>query len=162
MPPLLQAEADSLRAMPKRLTKAAHLVFEMPPAGDKRTFELESLDRRTAFLLDVNRAGRIKLTRCSNLERYRTTEILARLDIDGPPHTNPHVAAVPVAMLAAHNGATIPCPHFHFYVEGFEDRWAIPAIEAGLTTTNDLVQALRQFMTHCGVEDVPTIQYPMV
>jgi len=147
--------------MPKRLTKAARAEFGMPSVGDGQTYQVESLDGRIAFLFDVNRRGKFKLTRCSYLERYRITDILARLDIDGSPHTNPSVTTPPLPALAAHNGARIDCPHFNYYVEGFDDRWAVPAAEAGFHQTTDLVLALREFMTHCGVQNVPTIQYPM-
>ena len=161
MSELQQAEADSLRTMPKRLAMSQRFRFGMPLAGESCTFDVESLDGRTKFLIDVNRRGKIKLTRCSYLERYRTTDILARLDIDGPPHTNPTVVTPPMAALAAHVGVKIDCPHFHFYVEGFEDRWAVPASEAGFHKTTDLVQALRDFMEHCGVTEVPSIQHPI-
>lgn len=148
--------------MPKRLTKVARTDFEMPFAGDGRVYQVESLDGRTSFLFDVNRRGKIKLTRCTYQERYRVTDILARLDIDGPPHTNPATTSPPLAALTAHNGASIACPHFHFYVEGFDDRWAIHAAEARFQKTTDLVLALREFMIHCGVQEVPTIQYPLL
>lgn len=147
--------------MPKRLTQAARADFGMPQAGEGMTFQLESMDGRTAFLIDVNRRGRIKLTRCSYQERYRVVDILARLDMDGPPHTNPAAANPPLPILGPHNGATVPCPHFHFYVEGYDDKWAVPATDAGFTHATDLVQILREFMDQCGVQDVPTIQYPM-
>lgn len=159
--PLLQAEADSLRTAAKRLTKAARAEFAMPSSGEGRTFQLESLDGRDAFLIDVNRRGKIKLTRCSYLERFRIVDILARFDIDGPPHTNPTAIAPPLTILTPYNGMTLPCPHYHFYVEGYDDRWAIPAADAGFQQTRDLVAALREFMLHCGVQDVPTIQYPL-
>lgn len=145
--------------MPKRLTAAGRKAFAMPFAGDSQTFEVESVDRRVAFLIDVNRRGKIKLTRCSYLERCKVTDILARLDVGGPPHSNPSVPNPPLAVLAPHNGACIPCPHFHFYVEGFDDRWAIPANEAGFRQTTDLVGTLRDFMNYCGIQDVPDIQY---
>ena len=159
--PLLQAEADSLRKMPKRLTKAALAEFGMSVAGERLEFALESLDGRTAFLIDANRPGRIKLTKCTYQERYRVVDILARLDIEGPPHTNPTATKPPLPILEAYNGVQLPCPHFHFYVEGYEDKWAVPASVAGFSQTIDLVAALREFMTHCGVQEVPTIQYPM-
>jgi len=159
--PLLQSEADALRTMPKRLTKAARAEFGMPSAGEGMTFALESLDGRTAFLIDANRRGKFKLTKCTYLERYRVVDVLARLDIDGPPHTNPAVTNPPLPMLAPYNGATVPCPHYHFFVEGYEVRWAVPATVVGLNETTDLVLALREFMTHCGVQEVPTVQYPM-
>ena len=37
----------------------------------------------------------------------------------------------------------------------------MPASVVGLIQTTDLVLALREFMTHCGVQEVPIIQYPM-
>jgi len=56
--PLLQAEADALRIMPKRLTRAARAEFGMPSAGEGMTFALESLDGRTAFLIDETAPAR--------------------------------------------------------------------------------------------------------
>jgi hypothetical protein len=159
--PIPQAEADLLRTMPKRLMKQSREMFDMPHAGEGVTFELESMDGRIEFKIDVNRRGKIKLTRCTLGERYRVTDHLARLDIDGAPHTNPTVAVPPLQVLVPHNGRVMPCPHYHFYVEGYEDRWAIPAEEAGFQDTVDLVRATRDFMIHCGVADVPTIQYPI-
>jgi hypothetical protein len=55
--------------MPKRLTNAARAEFGMPAAGEGLTFALESLDGRTAILIDANRRGKIKLTKCTYLER---------------------------------------------------------------------------------------------
>jgi len=159
--PLLQSEADSLRTMRKRLTKAARAEFGLPNAGEGLTFALESLEGRTALLIDANRRGKIKLTKCTYLERYRVVDLLARLDIDGPPHTNPMAAKPPLPILAPYNGATIVCPHYHFFVEGYEDKWGVPASVVGLNQTNDLVLALREFMIPCGVEEVPATQYPM-
>ena len=122
----------------------------------------ETSSLRFAFLIDVNRRGKIKLTRCSYLERFRVVDVLARLDIDGPPHTNPTAPNPLIRVLAPYNGVAVPCPHFHFYVEGYEARWAVPASTMGFQQTDDLVVALRDFMTHCGVESVPTaIQYPI-
>lgn len=88
-------------------------------------------------------------------------DVLARLDIDGPPHTNPTAANPPLPILAPYNGQTVPCPHYHFFVEGYEDRWAVPASAVGLNHTKDLALALREFMHHCGVQEVPAIQYPI-
>jgi len=147
--------------MPKRLTKAARAEFGIPNAGEGLEFELESLDGRTAFLIDANRPGKIKLTKANYQERYRVADILERLDIDGLPHTNPTADNPPLQVLEPYNGVRIPCPHYHFFVQGYEDRWAVPASVVGLIQTTDLVLALRELMTHCGVQEVPIIQYPM-
>lgn len=157
---LPQAEAYRLRTMKKQLTRSARAKFAMPFAGDRAVFDVESLDGRTLFCIDVNRRGNIKLTRCTFQERYRVTDILARLDIDGSPHTNPRVDPAPLPELERYNGAFIPCPHFHVYVEGYDVRWAVPAAEAGFTETTDLVRAFREFLEYCSVQDVPNIQYP--
>lgn len=159
--PLAQGTADSLRTMPKRLTKGARADFAMPGADEELRFDLESLDGRTKFLLILNRKGKFKLTKASYLETYRVTDVLARLDLNGPPHSNPSVSHAPMPLLAPYVGLTLPCPHFHLYVENFEARWAVPASVIGIDQTNDLVAALRQFLDVCGVEWAPDIQYPM-
>src|SRR5256885_1237052 len=119
MATLVQTEADGLRTMPKRFTRAGRAEFGMPSAGDGRTFQLESLGGSPASLIDVTRRGKIKRPRCWYWGRYRVRATPAGLDIDGPPHTNPPGAVPPLMALAAHIGVTIACPHFHYYVEGF-------------------------------------------
>lgn len=44
--------------MPKRFTKASRVEFCLPEVGEGQTFQLESMDGRNSFLIDVNRAGR--------------------------------------------------------------------------------------------------------
>lgn len=138
---MLQSEADWLGTMPEKLTEAARAEFGMRDAGEGMTFALESLDGRTAFFVDANLRGKIKLTKCLYTERWRVVDVLSRLDIDGPPHTNPTVTSPPLPVLAAYNGATVPCPHRHFFAKGFEDRWAVPADVAGLNETDDVGHA---------------------
>lgn len=104
---LTQAEADALIGMPKRFADRAPIDF--PGPGEKVSFDIISTDMRVRFLTDVNR-GRIRLTQCTYQERYRSVEILLRLDLDGPPHENP-------------DGNILPCPHLHVYREGYGDRW---------------------------------------
>lgn len=159
--PLEQAVADELRVMRKRLTEESWRACQVPLPGESLQLIATSLDTRQEFNIDVNRRGRIKITRCSYLERHQTVTVLARLDINGAPHTNPRVAEVPVDMLAEYNGLRIECPHFHFYVTDFEDRWAIPAHVAGFTE-EDLAGLMRQFLVHCGVLEIPNIQLAMV
>jgi hypothetical protein len=63
-------------------------------------------------MLDLAR-GQIKLTKATYQNRARQAIVLMRLDLDGPPHRNP-------------DDQEIPCPHLHFYREGYGDKWAIP------------------------------------
>ena len=153
---LLQAEADRLRTLPKRLLTLEGV--DLPASGDSKTFEAESLDRRDKFLIDANRRGKIAISRCTYQERYRVVDILARLDVGGMKHTNPHLDEPLLPILQGFNGATIPCPHLHLYVEGFDDRWAIPAPIDSFPNPNDLTATLEAFMKYCGIIEVPNAQ----
>jgi hypothetical protein len=137
---ITQSEADALIVMEKK--KATDELYNFPSAGEILAIPIVSIDERESFLLDVNRKGRIRLTRCTYQERYRGIIILVRLDIDGQPHTNPEVDNVPSSYLAPYNGQTLQCPHLHLYVEGFMDRWAIPAPLDKFPDTRDLYGTL--------------------
>ena len=139
---LAQAKIDALLSIPKGLVSPTPIAF--PPAGQAIQLAAKSTDGREDFVIDVNRRGKIKLTRCTYQERYATVEILLRLDIDGPPHTNP-------------DGQTLPCPHLHVYREGEGDKWARP-LPSDFTDTADLVTTLQQFLAYCGIAPIPVIQ----
>lgn len=139
---LTQATVDELLSLPKRLVDDGPIAF--PPAGQAISLGARSRDGREEFLIDVNRRGRIKLTKCTYQERYATVEILLRLDLDGPPHTNP-------------DGQTLPCPHLHVYREGEGDKWAIP-LPPEFTDPTDLVVTFLDFLSYCRVDSSPVIQ----
>jgi hypothetical protein len=103
--------------------------------------------------------GRIRLTKCTYQERYQTIIILIRLDLDGPPHTNPEVVNVPLPHLTPYNGQTIDCPHLHLYVEGFMDKWAIPAPNDEFLDTTNLYTTLQDFLRYCNVVVPPKIYW---
>lgn len=151
-----QAEADRLQTMPKRIVQPGNPVFPEPGCG--QTLELESLDRRQKFLMDIHRHGHIVRMKCTYQERHNVINRLARLDIGGSPHQNPNVDTVPVPILESYNGATVKCPHLHLYVEGYDDRWAVPAPPDTFPDTTALVPTMKDFMRYCGVERIPEIQ----
>ncbi|PIU61358.1 MAG: hypothetical protein COS84_11405 [Armatimonadetes bacterium CG07_land_8_20_14_0_80_40_9] len=122
------------------------------------TIPIISVDERESFLIDINRRGRIGLTRCTYQERYQGIIILVRLDIDGQPHTNPEVPSVPIPYLAPYNGQTIQCPHLHLYVEGFMDRWAMPIPSDRFPNIRDLYKTLEDFFRYCNIIEPPIIQ----
>ncbi|MHC4181155.1 MAG: DUF6978 family protein [Planctomycetota bacterium] len=140
---LSQERADELIGMPKRCMDGSPIDFPLP--GESLRLELESVDKSESFILDVNRKGRIKLTKCTYQERYAVVEILLRLDIDGPPHENP-------------DGEEVPSPHLHVYREGYGDKWAVP-VPPEFSSTSDLVQTLQDFMQYCNVQKIPEIQH---
>lgn len=56
--------------------------------GAKFVRELRSTDGREQFLLDFYQ-GTLRLNKITSNHRYARTVILARLDLNGAPHTNP-------------------------------------------------------------------------
>lgn len=139
---LTQAEADNLMAMEKRAADEKDWLFPSP--GERITIPLTSLDKRENFMLDVTRA-QIKLTKATYQNRARAAIILLRLDLDGPPHTNP-------------DGAEVPCPHLHIYREGYGDKWAIPAPIDRYTNMLDLFSTFEAFMQQCNITERPRLQ----
>jgi hypothetical protein len=152
---LTQSEADALIVLQKK--RATDTSYDFPKRGETLAIPILSMDERESFLLDISR-GRIRLTKCTYQERYGGIIILVRLDIDGQPHTNPEVSSVPVAYLASHNGATLPCPHLHVYVEGFMDKWAIPAPPDKFPKIDDIHSTLDDFFRYCNIIQAPIIQ----
>ncbi len=152
---LIQSEANILIDMQKKLAKEE--IYNFPPAGETLTIPVISVDEIKSFLIDINR-GKIKLIQCTYQERYQGINILARLDIEGPPHPNPEVVTVPLSCLEPYNGQILPCPHLHIYVEGFMDKWAIPASSDKFPRTTDLTGTLYDFFRYCNVGKPPIIQ----
>ena len=109
-------------------------------------------------MIDISR-GRINLNKCTYQERYKCIYTLVRLDLNGPPHSNPEVVTVPLDYLEPHNGKTLKCPHLHIYVEGFMDKWAIPLPEDKFSDPNDLRSSLEDFFRYCNVIEPPTVQW---
>jgi hypothetical protein len=69
---------------------------------------------------------------------------LFRIDIEGPPHTNP-------------DSTEVPCPHIHIYKEGYDDKWAYPLASEINTNTDDLVQVLIDFLEYNNIHNPPKV-----
>jgi hypothetical protein len=141
-----QPTVDALLRLDKLLGSGAAIDF--PCFGSAEELEVKSSDGGETFLIDVNRRGRIKISKCTYQERYNVIEILLRLDIDGPPHQNP-------------DGTEVPCPHLHIYREGYADKWAQP-IPADFTNPADLIATLREFLGYCRLQNIPGINRPLL
>ena len=153
---LTQSEADALINIPK--IKNSDDSYDFPLPGENLTIPFISQDEQENFLIDISR-GKILLKQCTYQERYQTIIILIRLDVDGPPHTNPEVVNVPLPYLTPYNGQTIDCPHLHLYVEGFMDKWAIPAPNDEFPDTTNLYTTLQDFFQYCNVVETPKIYW---
>lgn len=115
--------------------KKTDTPFEFPMAGESKHMDLCSEDKKHEFIVDVNRRGSINLTtKCTYQGRYQRDTILMRLDINGPPHTNP-------------DGSQFGGTHLHIYHEGLGDRVAIQ-IPNEFVHKDSLIDTLIDFLTY--------------
>jgi hypothetical protein len=150
--PLTRAEADALLQIPKEFIESAPLEFPNSQAL-RYERELRSMDRREQFLFDFEQGNRNR-ARLKYQTRGRKVLILARLELNGPAHRNPPNSPY-------RPGARLPCPHFHRYIEGFEDKIAYDPADVSGLSMRDLangVICLEDFLKYCAVQSVPNIQ----
>lgn len=143
---LAQEESDLILSLVKELrqTREEPIIFPSLkeaitlPATDKENKEYE-LD------IDVQRRTP-NPNKCTYQTRFQN-DILLRVDVGGPPHSNP-------------DGVIVPCPHLHIYREGYATKFAVPLHEHIPTDTEDLLQVLVDFLEYNKIneEDRPPIR----
>lgn len=133
-----QHEADTLLALEKHYAGTDRFAF--PSLGGRLNIPLISACKREEFFLDVAR-GRVKIGKGTFQGRARRSIVLARLDLEGPPHRNP-------------DGEQFPCPHLHCYREGEGDKWAIP-LPSIFSGTTDNFELLLKFMDYLNITRKP-------
>ncbi len=152
---ITQHDADFFFAMEKFPEEEKE--YEFPASGQKLTIAFTSSDKRESFLFDIYR-GSIRITKVTYQNRVRKAYILRRLDVDGPMHVNPEVETVPFPYLEPYNGKEIPTPHLHLYVEGFGEKWAIPAGDILEMQNKDIFELMKHFFSYCNVKQLPNIK----
>jgi len=138
---LTQAEADFLMAMRKSFLNPASI--SLPPGSDQ-THELIGKNERERFLLDLWR-GTIRFSKFRYQTRGRKVIVLARLDINGAPHTNP-------------DGTRIGGSHLHLYREGYDDRWAFELDPEVFSVPTTMGRAFEDFCRFCNIDMIPSFQ----
>lgn len=140
---LTQAQIDYLLNELKRIESTGLHTFPNP--GGHCKLDLASIDGKDQFIVDINRKGKIKISKCTFQNRYRNDIILLRLDIDGSPHTNP-------------DGMTLTGNHIHIYQEGYGDSWAYPIPDI-FTDTKNLLNTLIEFLKYCKVVNIFEVSF---
>lgn len=136
---LTQVEADQLMAMAKHFVRPPATV-SIPPGTDE-TYELAGPNNRETFLLDIWR-GTIKLSKLKFQNRVRVAVVLARLDVDGAPHTNP-------------DGVRLAGTHLHLFKEGFDDKWAFVVDPKDFTLLTDPARLSKTSALFAGSSRLP-------
>ena len=150
---LTQSDADALLILPKIFEPTVTEIDFSHVQTFSSVYELEGVGRPELFLLDLERGNR-KRARLKFQTRARKVHILARIDIDGRPHTNPPEAP-------HRPGERFAGPHIHLYRAGFEDRVAFHPDEVprfAIPDSGDDVAWLVAFLRLCNVAEIPPIQ----
>ena len=149
-----QAIANYLLEMKKLPVTRA--TIEFPSFGDCLTIECTSEDRHYPFQVDVNRKNKINQRKISFQLRNNKAIILRRLCLNNGPHENPPGPA-PLPILKPYEGLYINENHLHIYVEGYNDKWAVPLsmlIDLEIDAQSTLVDIMERFFVHCNVQEV--------
>ena len=120
----------------------------LPKNGESQIFDVESGSTKDKFYIDVDRRGRIELSRFKLQNRYAMTKLpLVRIDIDSPPHLNP-------------DGTRTSRNHIHVYRETENDTGNLPwaydleafnEISCRIQTL-DFMQVFYAFCEYCNIE----------
>lgn len=108
---MTNAEFEALMTLTKVFSR---LPVKLPVAGISKIYNIESTSSDDKFFLDVDRRGKIELSKYKIQQRYAISKLpLVRIDINSPPHTNP-------------DGSKISRNHIHIYKEVEFDTGNLP------------------------------------
>ena len=138
---ITQTEFDYLMALQKVFDDEL-MPLELGPPPIQWTRELSAANSHEKFLLDFRR-GSLGFGKYTLNKRYRQSVILLRYDNSGR-HTNP-------------DGTRFDGPHVHIFHEGYNDKFAFPVTDIGVSPSDPIQIVLDRFLEVCNVIKVPTI-----
>lgn len=107
----------------------------LPGCNQKLQLEVSSMDNKESFIVDVDRSGKIEM-KSKVQERYLNNQILIRVEVNAPPHTNP-------------DGSITSRNHIHIYQEGYNISWAYDLEEFDENLFNNLKNFNKVFIDFC-------------
>ncbi len=150
---LNQDEVNSLFMLKKFPCQTAQIDF--PIQGELIVIELQNETGRIKFQSDINRANKIANKITFQL-RHKNIYSIRRLDLNGN-HKNPP-APIPDEIFRGYEEYVFNRQdHVHFYVGGYNERWALPLSELqeiGILETDDIYEKMSKFFKYCGVENL--------
>lgn len=136
---LTQSEADELLSV---LKACVEKVVDIPVQGKSEDVNVVSeLNKSDKFIITLNRIS-TRTNKITFNARYKTGDIvILRLDVNGPPHTNP-------------DGTKVCGTHLHIYKEGHSVKYAIPYD----ITNPEFDNLFYEFLDRFNVIDKPTVK----
>lgn len=120
---------------------------KLPLKNEFGIYDIKSIHNNVKFILDIDRRGRIELSKAKVQKRYgKTKRALVRIDIDSPPHTNP-------------DGRVLSRNHIHIYKETENDTGNLPWAynldeikELALKTNPSFMDIFNAFCKYCNID----------
>lgn len=150
---LTNSEIKNLIDIKKYPCSSASIDF--PLQGETIDIELCNDTGRIKFQADINRANRI-VNKLTLQLRHKKIFRLRRIDFNGN-HKNPPGPAPDDIFLGFEEYSFNRLDHIHFYIEGYNDRWALPLTvlpEIGLLDSDDAYEKMIKFFNFCNVENL--------
>ena len=143
MSTLTQKEADHLLQIQKEFANNKKIF--LPPPGRKLEITLVSSkeEERKDFIVNYTKSS-INISKRSHHLRTKKIIGLARLDLDGPPHTNP-------------DGEEIGKRHLHIYRENFDLKWASEIPNEDFKNLDDAYETFIDFLKYIKVIELSNI-----
>jgi hypothetical protein len=142
---ITQKEYDFLMVQDKEFDDLIPPI-QLGPAPIQWTRQIKSPTIKEIFQLDFYR-GSFELTKYTINKRHRQTIIMLRYD-NGGRHTNP-------------DGVILEGSHVHLYREGYNDKFAYPISEIGITNSDSMEIVFNKIMQFCNVKKFPIIEVSM-
>lgn len=145
---MTQSEFNYILGLKKTFQNSAEILLGPPPMKWSR--EIIANQTRDLFLLDFRR-GSLEIVKYTYNKRFRNSVVLVRYDSVGK-HTNP----------PGTDGASFDGSHIHIYREGFDDKWAFPVSEIGLSGTENIDAVLDKLLDYCNIAARPIIKLTII
>lgn len=144
MSELSQSEFDYLMNQEKRFEDESTIL--LGPAPLQWSKKIQSTSTKDTFSLDFYR-GTFRLEKYTYNHRFKQTTVLMRFDSYGE-HSNP-------------DGERISGHHVHIYKEGFGDKFAYPASNYGIESSDTIEVVMQKILVYCNIKIIPPIEIPM-
>lgn len=130
-------------------------IIDFPPQGQYLEIELQNSTGRIKFQADLNRANTI-VEKVTFQVRHKNVYSIRRLDFKGN-HKNPPGPAPDEIFEGFEDYRFEKQDHVHFYVEGYNEKWALPLSALpglDIQDMDDIYDRMWKFFKYCNVENL--------
>ena len=128
---------------------------EFPVHGEGICIDLQNATERIKFQSDISRKFKV-IEKLTLQLRHQKIYTIRRLDFCGN-HKNPPGPAPDEIFVGYEDHLFYREDHVHFYMHGFNDRWALPLFkipEIGIQTTDTMYEKMIKFFEYCNVQNL--------